>query len=45
MSEAKKGKNNPSYGKKWWNDGCGNYKRSLECPGIGWVLGMGTRVS
>jgi hypothetical protein len=25
--------------KKWWNDGTGNEKRSVECPGIGWVLG------
>ena len=26
-------------GKKWWNDGCGNTKLSLECPGGGWVPG------
>ena len=26
-------------GKKWWNDGCGNRKRMLECPGDGWKLG------
>jgi hypothetical protein len=32
QSEAKKGK-------KWWNDGCGNSKRAVECPGEGWVLG------
>ena len=32
MSEAKKGT-------KWWNDGCGNCKRMLECPGDGWKLG------
>jgi hypothetical protein len=32
MSEAKKGK-------KWWNDGCGNCKRMIECPGNGWRLG------
>ena len=25
---------------KWWNDGCGNSKRSVECPGERWVLGM-----
>ena len=25
--------------KKWWNDGCGNRKRMLECPGDGWRLG------
>jgi hypothetical protein len=33
MSEAKKGK-------KWWNDGCGNCKIMIECPGEGWKLGM-----
>ena len=43
LSEKKKGKNNPSYGKKCWNDGCGNIKRSVECPGNGWVPGMGKR--
>jgi hypothetical protein len=32
MSEAKKGR-------KWWNDGCGNRKRMIECPGDGWVPG------
>jgi hypothetical protein len=26
-------------GRKWWNDGCGNCKRILECPGDGWKLG------
>ena len=26
-------------GRKWWNDGCGNCKRMLECPGDGWKLG------
>ena len=26
-------------GRKWWNDGCGNRKRMVECPGVGWVLG------
>ena len=26
-------------GRKWWNDGCGNCKRMLECPGDGWRLG------
>jgi len=58
MSEAKKGKNHPKYGKshselhkskisksmeglKWWNDSCGNCKRSVECPGEGWILGRG----
>jgi NUMOD3 motif len=32
MSEASKGT-------KWWNDGCGNRKRMIECPGNGWRLG------
>jgi hypothetical protein len=32
LSEVRKGK-------KWWNDGCGNCKRMLECPGDGWKLG------
>ena len=26
--------------RKWWNDGNGNIKKSIECPGEGWVLGM-----
>ena len=26
-------------GVKWWNDGCGNRKRMIECPGDGWKLG------
>jgi len=33
ISEAKKGK-------KWWNDGCGNSKLVIECPGDGWKPGM-----
>jgi hypothetical protein len=32
ISEAKKGV-------KWWNDGCGNCKMVVECPGNGWRLG------
>ena len=32
ISEAKKGI-------KWWNDGCGNCKMVVECPGNGWRLG------
>jgi len=39
MSEANGGENNPAYGKKWWNDGYGNNKLSIECPEEGWVLG------
>jgi hypothetical protein len=27
-------------GKTWWNDGCGNHKRMIECPGDGWKPGM-----
>ena len=26
-------------GTKWWNDGCGNRKRMIECPGDGWKPG------
>ena len=39
----KRGKETPAYGKKWWNDGCGNAKRSVECPGENWVLGRSKR--
>ena len=28
-----------SKGTKWWNDGCGNCKRMVECPGDGWKPG------
>jgi hypothetical protein len=42
-SEAMKGENNPNYGKKWWNDGKGNTKFSVECPGSNWVSGRGTK--
>jgi hypothetical protein len=41
ISDALKGKNNSSYGKRWWNDGCGNPVLSKECPGEGWILGRG----
>ena len=27
-------------GRKWWNDGLGNRKFVLECPGNGWKPGM-----
>ena len=26
-------------GTKWWNDGCGNCKRMIECPDDGWKPG------
>ena len=31
MSEVKKGKNNPAFGKHWYNNGKIN-KRAKECP-------------
>lgn len=40
QSESMKGENNHAYGKKWWNDGLGNRKFVLECPGNGWKPGM-----
>jgi len=27
-------------GGKWWNDGCGNRKFVVECPGDAWKMGM-----
>ena len=39
MSEAMEGEKNPNFAKKWWNDGCGNYKMMVECPGDDWRLG------
>ncbi len=38
-SKKLKGENNHNYGKRWWNDGKGKCKMSVECPGEGWVLG------
>jgi hypothetical protein len=32
LSEVRKGT-------KWWNDGCGNCKIMVECPGDSWKLG------
>jgi hypothetical protein len=29
-----------SKGTKWWNDGCGNRKRMIECPGDDWKPGI-----
>jgi hypothetical protein len=40
---GKRGEDNCVYGTKWWNDGKGNCKRSIECPGEGWVSGRGKR--
>ncbi len=37
MSESKKGR-------KWWNDGCGNTKFVVECPGDGWFPGRNEEV-
>ena len=49
MSEARKGRtlseetkrkmSSSSKGKKCWNDGCGNIKYMVECPGDDWRLG------
>ena len=36
IGDASKGR---TKGRKWWNDGCGNSKMMLECPGDGWKLG------
>ena len=50
LSEGKKGKihseehrrknSEANKGRKWWNDGCGNRKFVVECPGDDWKLGM-----
>jgi len=49
MSDAQKGKTLSEEtrrkksvamsGRKWWNDGCGNCKMMIECPGDGWKPG------
>jgi hypothetical protein len=39
--EARKKMSEMRKGLKWWNDGCGNVKRSAECPGDGWFAGRG----
>ncbi len=38
--ETKRKIGDANKGRKWWNDGCGNYKRMIECPGNGWKPGM-----
>ena len=37
--ESKRKMSEVKQGIKWWNDGCGNCKMMLECPGDGWRLG------
>ena len=37
--ESRKKMSDAHKGRKWWNDGCGNRKFVLECPGDGWKLG------
>ena len=37
--EAKRKQGEATKNTKWWNDGCGNRKRMVECPGEGWNLG------
>jgi hypothetical protein len=39
--ESKRKQSEAMKGRKWWNDGCGNYKMMIECPGIGWESGRG----
>jgi len=39
IRKSKLRERNPAYGKRWWNDGCGNCKLQLESPGKGWTLG------
>ena len=38
-SEIAMKRSETSKGRKWWNDGLGNRKFVLECPGNGWRLG------
>jgi hypothetical protein len=38
--ETRRKMGDASKGRRWWNDGCGNRKFKVECPGDGWKLGM-----
>jgi hypothetical protein len=38
--EIRRKKSEAQKGRKWWNDGLGNRKFVLECPGDGWKPGM-----
>jgi hypothetical protein len=38
--ETRRKMGDASKGRRWWNDGCGNRKFQVECPGHGWKLGM-----
>jgi hypothetical protein len=37
--ESKRKMSDAMIGKKWWNDGCGNCKRMIECPNDKWKPG------
>ena len=37
--ETRRKKSVAMSGRKWWNDGCGNCKMMIECPGDDWRLG------
>lgn len=37
--ETKRKQSEANKGRKCWNDGCGNCKMMVECPGEGWSLG------
>jgi hypothetical protein len=38
--ETRRKKSEVSKGRKWWNDGRGNRKFAIECPGDNWIPGM-----
>jgi hypothetical protein len=38
--ETRRKMGDASKGRRWWNDGYGNRKRMVECPGNGWKNGM-----